>query len=222
MLSEISSKLRGKYREFNFPCRRYMDKHKCIFIHIPKTAGTSIINAITQQPVSGRLHLPWYIYEKANPSKFARYFKFAFVRNPWDRTFSAYNYLMRGGNKSNDQIKTDQLRKYKDFDDFVINGLGTGMHRNIPLFLPQAQFIIGFDQQPAVDFIGRVENIEEDYGKIAEKLRSPKRLPEINISTSPITDQPYRTPRAIESIHDLYRQDVELFRYSFSSQAFSQ
>lgn len=215
MLNRLKYGIRGRYKELTFPYRRYMDKHKCIFIHIPKTAGTSIITALIQKPAPGRLHLPWYIYEKANPYKFTHYFKFAFVRNPWDRIYSAYNYLIRGGNMKNDLEKLKQIQKYRDFDEFVIKGLGQGRYRNIPLFLPQAEFVIGFDQQPAVDFIGKVENIDEDFKLIARKLGIKSNLPRVNTNNSLTSSSPYQSEAAINVIYDLYRQDIECFGYSY-------
>src|SRR5690606_33346091 len=128
-MSKLITGLKHRYREMQFPYKTYMNKHKCIFIHIPKTAGSSIITALNGS-VSKRQHLPWYIFQKSNPKKYEKYYKFAFVRHPVDRAVSAYNYLSKGGNEKNDIIIKQKLDKYKDFNDFVINGLGKGHFRN--------------------------------------------------------------------------------------------
>lgn len=78
---------RGEYSHF-------ADRSQCIFIHIPKTAGTSVALTLFGH---GSRHVPWFRYQQANPVKYRRYFKFAFVRNPWDRLVSSYFYLQKGG-----------------------------------------------------------------------------------------------------------------------------
>jgi hypothetical protein len=68
----------------------YPNRHRCIFIHIPKTAGASIALSLFNEPPR---HVHYRDFEIANPDKFRRYFKFAFVRNPWDRLVSSYFYF---------------------------------------------------------------------------------------------------------------------------------
>jgi len=88
--------------------------YKAIFVHIPKTGGTSVSKVMRKCAGDNRLpkeqrdakqawkslkHSTIQNYEKKcpHPQLFKEYFKFAFVRNPWDLTFSLYNYLWRGG-----------------------------------------------------------------------------------------------------------------------------
>ncbi len=64
--------------------RDYFDESKCIFVHIPKSAGTSVKNALfpnTKGP-GHRMAMDYYL---ENPKKYEEYFVFAFVRNPFDR-----------------------------------------------------------------------------------------------------------------------------------------
>ena len=74
-----------------------MINNRCIFIHIPKVAGTSILRALGA-PERPRVHLAWYVYYHANKNRFEKYFKFAFVRNPWGRAHPTYNiYIVDRG-----------------------------------------------------------------------------------------------------------------------------
>ena len=71
---------------------------KCIFIHIPKTAGTSI-----EKMIQGEKYIKgWSSHQKINEykddDKFHEYFKFSFVRNPYERILSVFNYYKNRGN----------------------------------------------------------------------------------------------------------------------------
>ncbi len=84
--------------------------HEFIGIHIPKTGGTSIINALEEymekvirKPVPGQteyrknLKSGYYdhatlqnVYDELGNKTFREYYKFSVVRNPWDRLASWY------------------------------------------------------------------------------------------------------------------------------------
>lgn len=76
----------------NNPYHEENDKFKCIFIHIPKTAGTSVTKALFD---TDPLHIPLSRFALFDKNKFERYFKFCFVRNSWARIFSEYNHIYR-------------------------------------------------------------------------------------------------------------------------------
>ena len=123
---------RGVYSQF-------ADEFRCIFIHIPKTAGTSV-----SETLFGRAsrHVPYFEYERANPWKFRRYFKFAFVRNPWDRLVSTYFFLHKGGmNEADRRWAAQHIPAYPDFDTFVRDWVTPGNVRSWVHFLPQHYFI---------------------------------------------------------------------------------
>lgn len=196
-----------------FPFEHYQRRHGCLFIHIPKTAGTSILEALGKR-TGGRLHLPWYVYRAADPLFFAAAWKFAFVRNPWDRVHSAWSYLMSGGNQGEDRRLTATLQAFGSFERFVIDGLQAGAWRNHPLFLSQAEFVCGLDGEPIVDFLGRYETVEQDFAAIAERLGLPPRLPVRNVTKqrAPSSEQHW-TPDTINVIRSIYAQDVRQFGY---------
>lgn len=80
---------------------RSFDHYRYLFIHITKTAGTSVaISLFGELPYHYTAVQYRVIYGRKT---FNRYFKFAFVRNPWDRLYSAYSFLKNGGWNNEDR-----------------------------------------------------------------------------------------------------------------------
>ncbi len=78
------------------------DRLRCIFVHIPKAASVSVCRGLFGELAGGHAHIG--VYQLAfSHLEFSSYFKFAFVRNPWDRLFSAYAFLRDGGMDESDR-----------------------------------------------------------------------------------------------------------------------
>ena len=67
-------------------------QYKCIFTHVNKCGG-STIDAVFNGKGGHKLALN---YKRMYPKKFDSYFKFSFVRNPWDKMVSFYHYHKKG------------------------------------------------------------------------------------------------------------------------------
>ena len=69
-------------------------KHKCIFIHIPRTGGTSIEKALTEadwwKVDKKTKHLDCKTAKNLYKDNWNEYFKFTIVRNPWDWMVSLF------------------------------------------------------------------------------------------------------------------------------------
>src|SRR4051812_8912952 len=114
---------------------------KFIFIHIYKVAGTSIRRLLDKYndkkfsdfPVTDNIKF-WFarhyrplsgyslehvrakeIQEMISPGQFEEYFKFSFVRNPWDWQVSLYHFMLQ--DKTHRQHKL--IRKMKNFDEYL-------------------------------------------------------------------------------------------------------
>lgn len=210
LLSMSKRIARQTLSEWRFPYDRYMHRHRCVFVHIPKTAGTSLRNALGA-PKMGRNHFPWWVYHQANPSRFASYFSFAFVRDPVERLASGYRYLLGGGNRSEDLVLSQTLQECADFDQFVVEHLEAGWLRSHPLFWPQAWFVADHFGDIRVDFLGRLENIEVDYQVVRQKLGLRMPLPRQNTSSE--SSGLKIGPQARSVIRRIYSKDYELFAY---------
>ena len=96
-------------------------ERKCIFIHIPKNAGTSVEYCLAPKLAEPRSqHATSLELREMWKSMFQKLFKFAFYRDPVSRLVSAFSYLYEGGNgQARDMYWSNVLRKYDSFDDFV-------------------------------------------------------------------------------------------------------
>lgn len=97
------------------------NKHKFIFVHIPKTAGVTISSILDDYCT-----LDEKKKHNMNPhgqrNQISRYFKFCFVRNPWDRFLSCYFYFRKYGRKiANDTHSGEIVNRFDSFYEFTIN-----------------------------------------------------------------------------------------------------
>jgi hypothetical protein len=160
----------------------YPDRFRCIFLHVPKTAGSSIARALFGEDSR---HVPYFEYRHANPRKFRTYFKFAFVRNPWDRLVSSYFFLGSGGMNEVDRAWAAQnLAAYPSFDAFVRHGLSNESIMRFPHFRPQSYYIVNRNGSVVTDFLGRYENLAVDFAAIARRLGREVVLPQHNKTVS--------------------------------------
>jgi hypothetical protein len=228
-------------------------RHRCLFVHVPKTAGMSIEHVFL-----GLLGLTWEgrapLLLRANhdprqgpprlahltaaeyvscgylsAEQFESYFKFSFVRNPWDRMVSEYKY--RGY-----PVKID-------FKTYLFRRLPppgwTDTYRHI---MPQHDFLHDESGRLLVDFVGRYETLQADFDRVCARLDLPPTpLPRVNRSLEDRRPMSFRElrkrlRRAIHSrerrhtfphyteyydqesrefVGRMYRRDVESFNYSF-------
>lgn len=182
----------------------YSDSHKFIFIAIPKTGSGSIQKYL--EKFGNRSRRVWYenhatiaqIKEKLGEDRWNNYFKFTFVRNPWDRAVSLF-YWKKG---------------YRDFIDFEQWNTRTS-HDTL-----YHKFILDENDEICVDFIGRFENLEADFKTVCEKIGipAPNKLTREN-TQSVKSRKPYpeyfKTQVQIERVRDLYSKTVDLLGYKF-------
>lgn len=198
-------------------------KDKFIFIHIPKSAGKSIKGFFgipfdfndykvpiryIEKPYRHRPITEYMIYPQ-----FKEYFKFAFVRNPYYRLVSAFTYLNKGGiNKFDKAYREQNLIKYNnDFKKFVMD---IKSHLNHVHFKPQVNWLTDQNGTNMMDFIGRHENIDNDFKYVLNRLKLPtKRLKTSNVS-NPKHSIPVYDSEMIEIVTNVYRRDFEKFNYS--------
>lgn len=200
---------------------------KFMFVHIPRTAGTSIIRTLDLGPplrhpkIFGTcVRYPIYfghdpIFYLSNHNNLEEYLKFTIVRNPYTRVYSNYKAFLA-------QIKIGRIEniiKPISFKEFLlyIRTKGSSTYSNI--IFPRAPFCI-FDQcfylendsgEFAVDKIYRFENIkefEQDFNI---------ELPNVNPSDTKTEDYLSAYDKeTIGLVKSLFYKDFCLLNYSFN------
>lgn len=198
-------------------------KYKCIFIHIPKTGGTSIEKTSlfddqrerTNQDVGG--HANAMKFKDTFSKEFNSYFKFAFVRNPWDRLVSAFFYLSNFGSSEGDrEAAVKYIEKYnKNFHAFCCDFVKEENINTIVHLKPQHSFICDDRDNIVVDFVGKLENIEQDFKFVCNKLGYPCTLKHMRNSKHNYYTK-YYTDETKEIVERVYQKDIELFRYKYN------
>ncbi len=208
-------------------------EYKFIFIHVAKCAGCSIRNTEwmrskgLEKECTG--HQTIKCYEKKFSHLFDEYFKFAFVRNPWDRIVSAYE-------DSPDTMK--EIPRFEKFVDILYKhkslfhekkSIGWSNEIRIPdipktliHFWPAHLCLKNNKGELKIDFIGKFENLQKDFDKISESIGVPSsELPHHNERKtkgrgrrSSFYKDLYNDT-AINQVAEIYKDDIELFKYEY-------
>ncbi|KZZ40084.1 hypothetical protein A3758_09400 [Oleiphilus sp. HI0118] len=197
----------------NFSLRHY-DTTQSIFVHITKSAGTSVAKALYGElPYHYTAQQYRVIYGRKT---FNAYYKFCFVRNPWDRLYSAFSYLKGGGWNDEDRLwANENLSKIESFDDFVMNWFSEDQLKSHIHFWPQSKFICDRHGKPIIDDLYYFETINEDFDTITKKLNINAQLAHTNASKRKSYLDIY-TPETIEKVRKIYYQDITNFGYKFN------
>jgi hypothetical protein len=194
------------------------DEHRCIFVHIPKCAGVSICQSLFGNYGAGHHSIATF-RQVFDAQSFDHYFKFAFVRNPWDRLLSAWQFLRAGGfNDTDRRWARRHLDEFPDFATFVRRWLTPDNARSWVHFIPQTDFIRLPDGRPGVDFIGRYERLEADFRYVCSKLSITAPLSTRNATAPPRHD--YRTAYDNDTrsiVARVYARDIAELGYDFDN-----
>ncbi|MEX2525712.1 MAG: sulfotransferase family 2 domain-containing protein [Gammaproteobacteria bacterium] len=206
-------------------------KHRFIFFAVPRTATHAVREALRphldendweQKILHGESSIPipeiaalkhGHISFRQIESYLSRevrdsYFKFAFVRNPFDRFISACFFL----NRKNPDFRGREIITIKQL-------FQRDAFRRRMLILPQYQFLIDNADQIAMDYIGRYETLQESWNEICTHIGiKPEKLPEKNVSEHARYSDYYDTELK-EAIEKFYSKDLELFRYAWQNGA---
>lgn len=207
---EIKHKI-NLYRRYS-----YWKKNGCIYIHIPKAAGTSLNKAIYGRTLG---HYTASEIQSHFPKLFGKSFVFSFVRNPWDRVLSAYSFAKVGKTNSMGMYRPEQYKipEFDSFERFLFEWLVKQELDKVDfVFQPQSKFIIDIHGRLLTDYVGKVEYLDVDIKHVEGKLDK-----KINVGRENVTSDradyrdEYINNDMIELVRSLYQGDVDRFEYDF-------
>jgi hypothetical protein len=188
------------------------DQYKAIFVEVPKTGSTSI-RQILGNPEKPHLDIKEifskmikYDGEEMALNKFSSYFKFGFVRNPWDRVVSLYE------RKEGIQMKDKMV--FSEFVHWIENSSDTCIHPSV--HKNQLDWFTDSKGSVIVDFIGKFENLESDWKYVAQKIGAPVHLEHMN--KNPNKNKPYQeyyTDDLRDLVFKKFLSDIEYFGYKY-------
>ena len=202
-------------------------RHRFIFLAVPRTGTQSVRAAL--RPLLGaddweqadwdrRSRLPVPALAAAghghisaalagahlDPAIWRGYFKFAFVRNPWDRFISCAFFRNAGR-----QLFQSNPRGYLPL---LLEDPRT---REDLLFRPQWESLVDEGGSLAVDYVGRFERLQEDLDAVSARAGlGPLRLPHLNASAHAAAMR-YYDDELRRKVADFYDADIRQFEYAF-------
>ena len=189
---------------------------RCVFIHIPKTGGASIRHGVFNGNVDGPK-------QGFVPPNWMPLFKFAFVRNPYDRVISAWKMFADGMSNSvwkhpADhkgislerflEIVTDETIAYDGHRKLTEEKI---RHHAIPQTHP-------FNCLQHADFVGRFETLADDFAKVAERIAlDNESLPHWNQSKRGSDAMSYFDDSTKKTVEQFYEEDFQKLGYEIES-----
>ena len=200
--------------------------HRFIFVAVPKTGTHAVRQALREQMGPDDMEQVGLFVQKSlpipelakirhghltlaqlrpvfPPQDFEGFFKFAFVRNPFDRFVSYCSFVTR----QQGQFDRDPKGVMEHF-------LANPPWDHI-LFQPQHQFVADEQGRPLTNAIGRVEKMQQSYDEIAERIGIPAATLERVNSSRRKDYRDYYDEKLIDGVAKLYARDLELFGYQF-------
>lgn len=212
-------------------------KHRFIWVGVPKAATRSILTLLHRDPPQDfgtqqvGEELRWIL--KAD-ERLRDYFMFTFVRNPWSRVVSTYfNKIVTEKEDVREHFlsRYDGLFKDMSFEEFVrflMDDPGGADIHSDRHWASQHLFLLDEKGKIPVNFIGRVENLAEDFNKVTKALGLGEfELPSLNTragwnnregglsARDPKEYQKHYTPETRELVAKRYAVDIKVFGYTF-------
>jgi hypothetical protein len=155
-------------------------------------------------------------------NEYKNYFKFSFVRNPWDRLVSWYNMFLNL--KVSNDFSKYVLNNSKNFSEFlnlteiIVEKIGhdnpNGEYYPKSISFNQLDYLTNKEGNINVDFIGRYENINDDYRNISTKLNISLDL-ECRNKFNHDHYRTYYSDSDAEKVYHMYKRDIDYFGYEF-------
>lgn len=200
-------------------------RHRFIFFAVPRTGTHAIRTALgpvlgdddwQQQSLTGQVRLPVASLARFNhghltlrqvqaslpPSIWRNYFKFAFVRNPYDRFVSVCAML----NKRNPGYHGRETA-------FMKRALTVPRFRQRVLVRPQVDMLVDETGEVGMDYVGRYETLQQGFAEVCRQLG----IAEVDLERSNVSEHnayaSYYDDELLATVTAFYRRDFDVLGY---------
>ena len=214
-------------------CHRY----NFLYVHIAKTGGTSMraalnslrwrdpmyylmfpchkLSSLTGHTIATKLprHAGIIAAKEMLPEAFFdQLFKFAIVRNPWDLQVSSFHHVQRE--------RPHMLQGITDFNEFLkykFDPQRPFLYHIDIASKQQTDHLVDLHGNIVVDFMGRYENLLNDFETIKQRIGVPKlKLPHKRKATERTKDyRSYYNNQSVDAVAKHFEQDIRLLNYHF-------
>lgn len=184
------------------------EPRKFIWFRVAKVGTRSIFQMLTE--AGFELTSEHAMACHYSPRFYKDYFKFAFVRNPWDRLISYYTYKKAKGQEG---LGGAQTVAFRDWVQACLVDHDPAFWRP-KYFVPQFDWIADADGKVLLDFVGKVENLDRDFAEICVRIGIDKRLGHRNKSERG-DYRDYYDAETRRIVAEVFRKDIDHFGYTF-------
>ena len=208
-----------------------------IFFHVAKTAGLSVRSVllpyaeepakfkITRPPAQkdGRpnpffavweallLHATAGDAQKELPTAiFTNYYKFAFVRNPWDWHVSMYHFILNEPT----HVRHDLVVSLGSFERYLDWVVATPLPYPKGATKHQYETLVDSTGHLLVDYVGRYETLTHDFAHVCQQVGLTAQLPHLNRSKHR-NFRAYYNEQSRRIVAEHFATDIHLFGYTF-------
>lgn len=220
--------------EYDQPVYFVFDERKLIYLVTSKVACTSIKTTLgkaysieTNKEMDIHSKDIWNGYRRVEPltDYHNTYFKFSFVRNPFDRLVSCFCDRVEFGSNYETYFESNYKLNYRynlkagmSFSDFV-KTIVTIPHHLADRHFKSQYTTLYHNQTCQVNFVGKYESLEKDWAYIANKFDFDLRLPQLN-RASTRRKKPYwqyYDQALLALVSEYYQNDIQYFDYEETS-----
>ncbi len=202
------------FEEIDMQNRLELTNREIFFVHINKTAGSSIEQGLG---LKFQHKTATEFRDEVGAEQWHKGFSFSFVRNPWDKVVSHYHWRIKT-NQTNLGMHTISFlewveRTYGEQDPIYYD--------KPKMFMPQSHWLkashSSSSEELIVDYIGKFETLQKDFEYVCSivKLADSAELPHLKASERQKSYIEYYTPKTVNIIAQWFAEDIERFGYQF-------
>lgn len=198
-----------RYIEFTAPC---------VFVHIPKTAGTSLSSAMGMKGISHSTAKDWKNH--IGSKKFESSFRFSVVRHPIDRVVSGYLWRLAlyGVNNSEKNFNRDYttpavINKPDNINEIINEGLRESVKDRNWRETRLMKNYLYIDGTIGVDYVGKFEELDQVLETLEEKKLIKNAIPMLKMIDQKSKEKIILDCDVFDNLSEVLMEDFDIFGY---------